>query len=105
MTRDTPSATASAPRARSHPRTSRRTASMDRGLSPAPSRTLDPLPHALGGLLPSFSVAPSDVPSSSLVAGLPAHHHTVAERVVEEEGAKREHLVVYLSGAHAYGFP
>jgi len=29
----------------------------------------------------------------------------VAQRVVAEESARREHLVVYLSGAHAYGFP
>jgi len=26
-------------------------------------------------------------------------------RVVAEEEARREHVVVYLSGAHAYGFP
>ncbi len=31
--------------------------------------------------------------------------HAVAERVVREEEANRKHLVVYLSGAHAYGFP
>lgn len=29
----------------------------------------------------------------------------VAERVLAEEGARRQHLVVSLSGAHAYGFP
>jgi predicted nucleotidyltransferase len=29
----------------------------------------------------------------------------VAERVLTEEGARRHHLVVALSGAHAYGFP
>lgn len=29
----------------------------------------------------------------------------VARRVVEEESAQRTHLVVHLSGAHAYGFP
>jgi len=29
----------------------------------------------------------------------------VMHRVLAEEEAKREHLVVYLSGAHAYGFP
>lgn len=29
----------------------------------------------------------------------------VTDRVIAEESAKREHLVVYLSGAHAYGFP
>jgi predicted nucleotidyltransferase len=27
------------------------------------------------------------------------------QRVLEEEQARREHVVVYLSGAHAYGFP
>ena len=30
---------------------------------------------------------------------------TVAERVIAEEESRRAHLVVYLSGAHAYGFP
>jgi predicted nucleotidyltransferase len=30
---------------------------------------------------------------------------TVARRVVEEESRRRNHLVVALSGAHAYGFP
>ncbi len=29
----------------------------------------------------------------------------VAERVIAEEEALREHVVIYLSGAHAYGFP
>lgn len=29
----------------------------------------------------------------------------VMSRVVREEEARREHLVIYLSGAHAYGFP
>lgn len=29
----------------------------------------------------------------------------VAERVIREEESKRRHLVIYLSGAHAYGFP
>lgn len=29
----------------------------------------------------------------------------VAERVIAEEGARRRHLVVALSGSHAYGFP
>jgi uncharacterized protein len=29
----------------------------------------------------------------------------VVARVLREEEARREHLVVYLSGAHAYGFP
>ncbi len=30
---------------------------------------------------------------------------TVMTRVLAEESARREHVVVYLSGAHAYGFP
>jgi uncharacterized protein len=30
---------------------------------------------------------------------------TIAERVIAEESRERDHLVVYLSGAHAYGFP
>jgi hypothetical protein len=29
----------------------------------------------------------------------------VARRVLAEESARRDHVVVYLSGAHAYGFP
>jgi predicted nucleotidyltransferase len=29
----------------------------------------------------------------------------IMSRVLEEEQARREHVVVYLSGAHAYGFP
>ncbi len=37
--------------------------------------------------------------------GLSRHQRAVADRVIAEESAKREHLVVYLSGAHAYGFP
>jgi predicted nucleotidyltransferase len=34
-----------------------------------------------------------------------AHARAVAEQVLAEEEAKRRHLVVALSGAHAYGFP
>lgn len=33
------------------------------------------------------------------------HQWRVAHRALDEESAKREHLVVSLSGAHAYGFP
>ncbi|MCP3097481.1 nucleotidyltransferase domain-containing protein [Myxococcus sp. K15C18031901] len=33
------------------------------------------------------------------------HEHAVASRVLDEESTRREHLVVALSGAHAYGFP
>lgn len=36
---------------------------------------------------------------------LSAHQRAIGDRVIAEESAKREHLVVYLSGAHAYGFP
>ena len=36
---------------------------------------------------------------------LKAHERAVMDRVLAEEEARREHLVVYLSGAHAYGFP
>jgi hypothetical protein len=38
-------------------------------------------------------------------AGLDAHQRAVMERVIGEEEAKRRHLVIALSGAHAYGFP
>lgn len=33
------------------------------------------------------------------------HQRAIADRVIDEESARREHVVVYLSGAHAYGFP
>lgn len=33
------------------------------------------------------------------------HQKKVMVRVLAEEEARREHVVVYLSGAHAYGFP
>lgn len=33
------------------------------------------------------------------------HQEQVMDAVLAEESARREHLVVYLSGAHAYGFP
>ncbi len=36
---------------------------------------------------------------------LSAEQATVARRALEEECGHRHHLVVYLSGAHAYGFP
>lgn len=38
-------------------------------------------------------------------SGLTAHQREIGERVIAEEATKREHLVCYLSGAHAYGFP
>jgi uncharacterized protein len=36
---------------------------------------------------------------------LTAVQSAVMKRVLDEEEARREHVVVYLSGAHAYGFP
>jgi predicted nucleotidyltransferase len=36
---------------------------------------------------------------------LTPHQEAVAGRVLDEESQKRRHLVVSLSGAHAYGFP
>ncbi|MGH7436774.1 MAG: nucleotidyltransferase domain-containing protein [Polyangiaceae bacterium] len=36
---------------------------------------------------------------------LTSTQHAVMDRVLDEEETRREHLVVYLSGAHAYGFP
>jgi predicted nucleotidyltransferase len=36
---------------------------------------------------------------------LTAHQRAVADRVLDEESASRRHLVVSLSGGHAYGFP
>lgn len=37
--------------------------------------------------------------------GLSEHQRAIGDRVIAQESKKREHLVVYLSGAHAYGFP
>ncbi|MCU0292461.1 MAG: nucleotidyltransferase domain-containing protein [Thermoanaerobaculaceae bacterium] len=34
-----------------------------------------------------------------------AQQAAAARQVLDAEGARREHVVVYLSGAHAYGFP
>jgi uncharacterized protein len=36
---------------------------------------------------------------------LEAHPRAIADRVLDEESSRRRHLVVALSGAHAYGFP
>lgn len=36
---------------------------------------------------------------------LTAEQSAVMKRELDEEEARREHVVVYLSGAHAYGFP
>lgn len=33
------------------------------------------------------------------------HQTLIMRRVLQEESTRREHVVVYLSGAHAYGFP
>ena len=38
-------------------------------------------------------------------AALSSAQQDVTRRVLDEEEAQREHVVVYLSGAHAYGFP
>lgn len=42
---------------------------------------------------------------TSLETLLDAHQRAVMSRVLDEESVRREHVVVYLSGAHAYGFP
>lgn len=44
-------------------------------------------------------------PASAVSDMLDAHQMRIMDRVLVEEGAHREHVVVYLSGAHAYGFP
>src|SRR5439155_222433 len=44
-------------------------------------------------------------PSGCRMDGLTEHQAAVMERVLAEEDARRTHVVVYLSGAHAYGFP
>jgi uncharacterized protein len=43
--------------------------------------------------------------SSEIASVLTERQQAVSKRVLGEEEARREHLVVYLSGAHAYGFP
>ena len=40
-----------------------------------------------------------------MISGFSDHQAAVAARVLDEEEAQRSHLVVSLSGAHAYGFP
>ena len=45
------------------------------------------------------------VPAEAVVAVLTPAQWSVMDRALAEEEARREHLVVYLSGAHAYGFP
>lgn len=42
---------------------------------------------------------------SCVTEALTATQSAVMMRVLDEEEARREHVVVYLSGAHAYGFP
>ncbi len=44
-------------------------------------------------------------PAERVEEVLSADERAVMARVLAEEEARREHLVVYLSGAHAYGFP
>lgn len=46
-----------------------------------------------------------DLRMNSLDDVLTNEQRSVMTRVLAEEEAQREHLVVYLSGAHAYGFP
>ena len=38
-------------------------------------------------------------------AALTSHQRSVASAVLAHESSRREHVVVSLSGAHAYGFP
>ncbi len=45
------------------------------------------------------------MPKSQVVMLLSDAQRGVAERVVGEEQARRQHVVIALSGAHAYGFP
>jgi uncharacterized protein len=39
------------------------------------------------------------------IALLTEHQQRIMEQALREESSKRDHVVVYLSGAHAYGFP
>jgi predicted nucleotidyltransferase len=45
------------------------------------------------------------IPITHLENLITARERAVMARVLEEERARREHLVVHLSGSHAYGFP
>jgi len=44
-------------------------------------------------------------PAENVLEVLTADQRRVMARVLAQEEARREHVVVYLSGAHAYGFP
>jgi predicted nucleotidyltransferase len=44
-------------------------------------------------------------PAETVEEALTADQRRVIARVLQQEEARREHVVVYLSGAHAYGFP
>jgi uncharacterized protein len=44
-------------------------------------------------------------PAEDVADALSDHQRAIMTRVLAEEEARRTHLVVYLSGAHAYGFP
>jgi len=44
-------------------------------------------------------------PAENVAEVLTDDQKRVMKRVLEQEEARREHVVVYLSGAHAYGFP
>lgn len=45
------------------------------------------------------------VSATRIEDALSEHQLAILRRVVGEEESRREHVVVYLSGAHAYGFP
>ncbi len=59
--------------------------------------------RAPGAREPQPEGIPSGVTDPWAVLG--AHQQDVARAFVAEREAERRHLVVYLSGAHAYGFP
>jgi predicted nucleotidyltransferase len=40
-----------------------------------------------------------------IIDGLTDHARAISLRALDEEGIKRSHVVVAVSGAHAYGFP
>lgn len=44
-------------------------------------------------------------PAENIQAALSSEQREVMAKVLAEEETRREHVVVYLSGAHAYGFP
>jgi predicted nucleotidyltransferase len=68
-------------------------------------RHVERVPGPFGASFEATEAPPTPATASAAVLSLTAHQAEIARRVLEEEGRDRRHLVVALSGAHAYGFP